>query len=490
MNDNNSVVDSVSKNTGLLATIFAGDTRVTTTVKDEKGNRATGTKAPVDVKKNVLQKNSTFNGIVTVVGKSADTYYVPLKDKSGNTVGMWFVGIYSNTIRQEIASSVRFIFVLLLIFALIGTLISYFLGTYISKGYNIIKTDLERLEKGDFNVTFHDSSFRRKDEIGNIIRSFYNMQEKIKEIITSIRTETNNLNSSSAILAEGADNVYQHIENISSTTQELSAGMEETAASTEEMNATSASIEEEIGRVSEKAKDGQNLAAEIKERAKSLKTTALDSQKTAAELYDETNKKLRQSIEKAAAINEIKSLSKTILDITAQTNLLALNASIESARAGEAGKGFAVVANEIANLANNSKAAVSQIESISNEISDTVENIVNNSKLLLEFMDTRVIKDYDVLVNTGEQYNADADTVEQMVSEISTSTIQLNESISYIRKAIDEVTTASQEGSKGSSEIAEKASSIFQKTDEVRNQANNNKETASNLNELMKFFQI
>ncbi len=316
------------------------------------------------------------------------------------------------------------------------------------------------------------------------------MQDKIKNIIISIKSSTGVINDSSLILAEGADYVYQDVENISATTQELSAGMEEMAASTEEMNASSVSIEEEISHVTNKATNGQEMATEIKKRAEQLKAIALESQKNASEIYDNANKKLRGSIEKASAINEIKALSKTILDITAQTNLLALNASIESARAGEAGKGFAVVASEIANLAHNSKKAVSQIEEITNDISLAVEEIVADSRLLLDFMDTKVIKDYGFLVQTGEQYNEDANTVEQMVTEIKTSAAQLNESIGYIRRAVEEVTLASQEGAKGSSEIADKSTSIFHKTNEVLEQANKNKEVAAELNELVKFFRL
>lgn len=490
INDNNEVVDAISEDTGILATIFAGDTRIATTVKDEKGNRQVGTKGSDEVIKNVLEGGKAYKGTAKVVGNAADTYYVPIKDKDGNIIAMWFVGIYTNVIKQDIAASMRVVAGALICLALIGSVISYFLGSFLAKGYITVKKDLERLENGDFTILFKAKDHVRKDEIGDIIRSFHNMQQKIREIILSIKKETQNINDSSLILSDGAQNVYVDVENISATTEELSAGMEETAASTEEMSATSIAIEEEIGHVTEKAANGQKIAAEIKQRAESLKKVALESQKTATDLYNNANTRLRQSIERAAAISEIKALSKTILDITAQTNLLALNASIESARAGEAGKGFAVVANEIAKLAGNSKAAVSQIDSISNEVSAVVDDIVNDSKTFLEFVDTKIIKDYGFLVKTGEQYHLDADTVEKMVSEIKTSAAQLNESISYIRKAIDEVTIASQEGAKGSSEIAEKSTSIFHKTNEVLEQANKNREIAANLNELVKFFKI
>jgi len=141
-------------------------------------------------------------------------------------------------------------------------------------------------------------------------------------------------------------------------------------------------------------------------------------------------------------------------------------------------------------LARNSKNAVSQIEAISNDISNAVDDIIDDAKHLLEFVDTKVIKDYDFLVQTGGQYHDDAGIVDHMVTDIKTSAMQLNESITYIRKAIDEVTVASDEGSRGSADIAEKSNSIFFKTNQVLDQANINKEIANHLNELVKFFHV
>ncbi len=490
INENYDIVDDISQQTGILATIFAMDTRISTTVRNDKNERQINTQASEAVIEVVLKKGENYHGTATVAGKSADTYYTPLRDQSGAIVGMWFVGVYSDVIKQEITDVMLSIAAILGVFAFLGSVVSYFLGAYISKAYITLKKYFERLENGDFHIQLSQNSLAQKDEIGDIFRSFEHMQDNVRSIITTIKNETNQIGISSNILAEGANMVYRDVEDISATTEQLSAGMEETAASTQEMNATSVNIEEEILRVNDKATNGQTIASEIKGRAEALKHTATNSQKTAIEIYENANRQLRSSIEEASAINEIRTLSKTILDITAQTNLLALNASIESARAGEAGKGFAVVASEISTLAHNSKKAVSQIDTISGDIERAVEDIVKDARLLLEFVDSKVINDYEMLVKTSEQYDADADTIEQMVTEIKTSANQLSESITYIRKAVEEVTLATDEGSRGAADIAEKSTSIFHKTNEVLEQANSNKKIAENLNEQVQFFQV
>ncbi len=490
INENFELIDTISKDTNSLITIFAGDTRIATTVRDKDNNRMIGTKASDEVLNKVLKSNKTYTGNAKVVDRPSRVYYTPLADKNGNVIGMIFSGIHTDVINKKVNGAMQSTLILQGIFLLIGSVFAYIFGSYISKIFGMVKTNLESLEKGNFGVLFQIKDHNRKDEVGDSIRSFNNMQDRVKNIILSIKSSVSKISESSLIIEEGSHIVYRDVESITATTEELSAGLEETAASSEEMNATSVTIEEEIVRVTEKSENGQVLASEIKERAENLKTVALDSQKTAIEMYENANSKLRSSIERTSAINEIKVLSKTILDITAQTNLLALNASIESARAGEAGKGFAVISGEIAKLALNSKHAVSQIETISNDISAAVEDIVSDSKQLLEFVDTKVIKDYSFLVDTGEQYDGDAKAIELMVSEIKNSASQLNESIMYIRRAIDEVTIASQEGAKGSTEIASSSTSIFHKTDEVLEQAKNNREIVDQLSELIKFFQV
>jgi methyl-accepting chemotaxis protein len=65
---------------------------------------------------------------------------------------------------------------------------------------------------------------------------------------------------------------------------------------------------------------------------------------------------------------QIGEIIAAVSDLADQSNMLALNAAIEATRAGEHGRGFAVVAQEIRVLAEQSKAATSQVRGILFEI--------------------------------------------------------------------------------------------------------------------------
>lgn len=74
-------------------------------------------------------------------------------------------------------------------------------------------------------------------------------------------------------------------------------------------------------------------------------------------------------------VGEVEKALDTVTNIADQTNLLALNAAIESARAGEHGRGFAVVAEEVRKLAEQSRLAVVDINTV-------LKKFKQNQKLL------------------------------------------------------------------------------------------------------------
>lgn len=490
INENYELIDTFTKDTQVLATLFQGDTRVATNVKDDSGIRMVGTQASPEVIEQVLKQGKIYAGTALVLGKSAQSYYIPIKDVNGTIIGMWFVGIYTQVIDGKISNITVFIMMFATALMLVGIVISYLIGNAIAKGIKMIQDRIHYMEEGNFNFEFSEKLLNRKDEVGAIACSANNMQKKIAEIVKNIQLEAENVKVTSTQTFTQMEDFHTNVEDISATTEELSAGNEETSASTQEMNASTYEIESEVSSLKDRTLYGESLAAEIKLRAEKLQKETEKSNKIANEIYERTNIQLRESIKKAAAIEEIRELSQTIMQITGQTNLLALNAAIEAARAGEAGRGFAVVADEIRVLAENSQNAVSRIKDITFNVSEAVESVVQDSKVLLDFVDNQVLNDYKMLVDTGEQYDRDADTVKNVVSEINDIAERLFEGIQQMRQSIEEVTTAVGEGAQGTSDIASRLYDITLKTDEVLQQSKDNQRSAERLDKMVEFFHL
>lgn len=490
INENYEMIDAFTDGTEVLATVFQNDTRVATNVHDNSGKRMIGTQASDKVVERVINQGKEYSGTADILGKSTETYYIPIKDGSGKVIGMWFVGVYTDMVSERIENIMIEIVQLAGVLLLIGIGVSYFLGSTIAKGIKMIQSRIQLMEQGKFAFQFEEKLLSRKDEVGIIASSAYNMQKKIVDIIKQIQSESEHVKDNAEQSFKSMKEVHGNVEEISATTEELSAGMEETAASTEEMNASSYEIESDVSSMKERTFHGGKLAEEIKQRADKLRVETGKSQQKAVDIYNRTNVQLRDSIERAAAIEEIKELSQTILQITSQTNLLALNAAIEAARAGESGKGFAVVADEIKVLAENSRNAVSRINDITGNVSEAVESVVQDSKELLEFVDNQVLGDYQMLVKTGEQYDRDADMVHEVVSEINNIAERLYETMIQMRQAIDEITTAAGEGAEGTTDIAAKVSDIVSKTDDVLSQSMDNQRSAEELDKMVLFFHI
>jgi Methyl-accepting chemotaxis protein len=334
----------------------------------------------------------------------------------------------------------------------------------------------ENIISGNLTKRLH---IEGKDDISKLADDFNLMAQSLQSIIEEIIQEAGQLSEFANNTTEDIEHLNRQIGEVTSITRMLSASMQETSVSTHELNVTSSQIGAASESIAEKAQDGSKTAMIISIKANKLKEDSIASKVNAIKIYDSTRENLVNAIKGSKAVKEIGVLSESILQITSQTDLLALNAAIEAARAGEAGRGFAVVAEEITKLAEDSEATVIKIKAVTDTVISSVENLAASSEKILDFVNNTVIRDYEMVVKIGEQYNNDANEISKMTTDFCTTSEELLASTQSVVEAVGEIASASHESASGTQEIAErtvimseKASDVVRHADLVRNSAN------------------
>lgn len=419
------------------------------------------------------------------------TCAVPLKNSDGKIVGIIEADISADDVISNTKIILLKIELILVVFSIItAIIICLLLKKHITKPINIIVNTLYKMSKGDFKEHINKNIRNKNDEIAYIAVEIEKMRKSIKRIVEEVIEESNFINKSIEAESEYIENLYNEITEISNASNDVSGAVEETLSSTQEINAMSSTITNVINNVNKEIDNGLEVTDSINRHATELKTKMQTSKNRIDEIYNEIQGNLSISIKKADDVNKIKESINMILQISKQINLLALNASIEAARAGEHGKGFSIVAQEVSKLAEQSKNVTTNIKNISLLTIEAIENLVGDSKKVLNFLDSHVMKDYELLLETGGVYMEDSKKMKELLKHFSKSVKELYESANIIGKSINQVALATNSTSEEMLSITSNVININERADNLFKQAEYIKLRSDKLKGLIEYFNV
>jgi len=374
-----------------------------------------------------------------------------------------------------------------IVLAIVGVLIAIVTARNISKPITIVSKRMSELADG--NLQHELLPITHHDEIGQLMLSANEMNEKLKQTISSIHTVSETVAAGSEELAQSSNEVQSGTEQITVTMQELASGTETQASTAGDLAETMASFQRSIHETTQEGIELKVHSSHVQE----LTTTGKDLMIQSTQQMATINKIVLDSVKKVEGLNvqsaEISKLVSVIDDISNQTNLLALNAAIEAARAGEHGKGFAVVADEVRKLAEQVQFSVSDISTIVNRIQGETGNVTTALQSGYE----EVKKGTAQLNQTNETFDQISEAVEEMILNINTISGNLNkvaQNSESINISVDEMASISEESAAGVEQTTATVEETAATMEEISRSANQLAGMAEELNIQLQQFKI
>lgn len=188
LNRNYEIVDKVKdivyrgeqykgKDTG-TATIFQGDLRISTNVRNADGTRAIGTRVSKEVYDQVILKGIPWIGRAFVVNAWYRTAYEPIRNINDEIIGMLYIGILEAPY-VDLKNRVIFIFLSIAFLSVILlSIIAYITAANIIKPINELVIATRKVAQGDLS---HRIKIKPHDEIGQLADSFNSMTAELQK---------------------------------------------------------------------------------------------------------------------------------------------------------------------------------------------------------------------------------------------------------------------------------------------------------------------
>ena len=464
-------VDEVKEKSDCEVTIFNGDTRMSTTLIDEKGERAIGTKASDEVIDKVLNQGQSINAHIPLFGSIYAVVYTPLT-VDGEILGVLFTGVNIDHSLAAHNSMITLVVTAAVVTGAIGLLLTFLCSTLIvSRPLKKIGVFAEKIKSGDLGISSPSAStidVRSSDETGVLARALEQTYTQLQGYVGEISERMQGLSSGDLTTESTYDfhgdfiqiknsingivrDLNKIISEVHLSSQQVSTGAKQIADGAQSLASGATEQASAVEELSASIVDINKMAKDNMENA----TSAKDEFQSVGQMMGVCTEQMEQMLSAMQAIDEkskdILKTTKLIDDIAFQTNILALNAAVEAARAGQHGKGFAVVADEVRNLASKSAEAASETASLLEGSSQSVEEgniIVGKVNESLHAVAEIAMKSAEMIANVQYISTQQSDAMEQVATGIDQVSQVIHQS-----SATAEESAASSEEMSGQSEL-------------------------------------
>src|SRR5690348_17262990 len=309
--------------------------------------------------------------------------------------------------------------------------------------------EMGSLAEGDLTVkatVTEDITGAIADSVNFAVEALRSLVTTINDTALHVSTSAQETQATAMHLAEAAEHQAQQITSASAAINEIAVSIDE------------------VSKNSAESADVAQRSVQIASKGAGIVRQTIQGMDSIRDQIQETSKRIKRLGESS---QEIGSIVELINDIAEQTNILALNAAIQAASAGEAGRGFAVVADEVQRLAERASGATKRIETLVQTIqSDTNEAVSSMEQTTSEVVSgARLAEDAGLALGEIEKVSNDLSELIQNISEAARQQSAAATNISATMNVIQEITTQT---SVGASQTAESIGNLAQLASDLR----------------------
>lgn len=175
-------IDKISALTGYDVSLFFGNTRILTTLKEENGNRAVATGVNAALLNN-LEQQEWISQKIDVQGENYYAIYYPLRNQDHSLAGMIGIAEREADLQSEIVNRMIPLWLMAVACMLLAAWFSLVYTNGIVRDIKAMKKFLRGMMAGELGNVMNRQVLKRGDELGETAKDVVDMQNAIRVLV-------------------------------------------------------------------------------------------------------------------------------------------------------------------------------------------------------------------------------------------------------------------------------------------------------------------